>query len=171
MKLNSLGIDIQALDIGAADAESDIRLANYFVTTPQVRSALAFRRTHFLGRKGSGKSSLFGQLPRLAISQYPETRVVQLTPDQYAWGALKQYRELGLLPEQAHANAWKFTLAIEGAAALLDVDEQELDGDAREALRVLKTFVASNYGDQTISVYATASRLLKGLESFNLSAF
>jgi len=171
MKLSEVGLTLQTLDIGASDAESDVRLADYFVTTPQVRSALEFRRTHFLGRKGSGKSSLFSQLPRLVSDVHPQTKVIQITPDQYAWGTLRQYRELGLLPEQAHANAWKFTIALEGASALLNVNGDDLRQDARNALSTLKRFVRTNYGDQDVSLYATASRLLNGLESFNLEAF
>lgn len=171
MKLGGIAQTVGALDIGASDAEADFRLADYFVTTSQARSAVEFRRTHFLGRKGSGKSSLFSQLPRLLVDRYPGARVVKLTPDQYAWGALKQYRELGLLPDQAHANAWKLTIALEAASELLDVDEATLGSAAGAALGTLKLFVKENYGQNEVSIYATASRLLKGLESFNLSAF
>jgi hypothetical protein len=56
---------ISGLDLGGFDAESDRRLGEYFVKTRYVEEAIRGRRTIFLGRKGSGKSALFTQLPDL----------------------------------------------------------------------------------------------------------
>lgn len=172
MDLKDIGITVKDLDFGGLDAESDRRLADYFIDTPQVDQALSFRSAHFIGRKGSGKSSIFTQLPRLAADRYgPACRVSLMTPDQYAWGALRQYEERGLLPEQAHSNAWKFTIAVDAAAAALDAPTEMLDEDARKALEQIHSFVAKNFGADTPTPTATAKRLLKGLEAFNLEAF
>ncbi|WP_096366028.1 P-loop ATPase, Sll1717 family [Thiohalobacter thiocyanaticus] len=172
MRLEDLGITIKDLDFGGVDAESDRRLADYFIDTPQVDEALSFRSAHFIGRKGSGKSSIFTQLPRLAVERYgPGCRVSLMTPDQYAWGALRQYEERGLLPEQAHSNAWKFTIAVDAAAAALETPVDLHDENARKALEQIRTFVAKNFGDDAPTPTTTAQRLLKGLEAFNLEAF
>lgn len=172
MRLEDLGITIKGLDFGGVDAESDRRLADYFIDTPQVDEALSFRSAHFIGRKGSGKSSIFTQLPRLAENRYgPGCRVSLMTPDQYAWGALRQYEERGLLPEQAHSNAWKFTIAVDAAAAALEAPSSLLDDSARIALKQIRSFVAKNFGDVSPTPTATAQRLLKGLDAFNLEAF
>ena len=117
-RLEELALTVGDLEFGGIDAESDFGLDAYFVTTPYVRYALEGRRTQFLGRKGSGKSALFRQIPRLAAQQDANLVVIPLTPDQYAWSALKQYQEQGLLPEHAHTNAWKFTLVVEVTSAL-----------------------------------------------------
>jgi hypothetical protein len=147
MRLVDLDITVKDLDFGGVDAESDRRLADYFIDTPQVDEALGFRSAHFIGRKGSGKSSIFTQLPRLAADRYGEAcRVSLMTPDQYAWGALRQYEERGLLPEQAHSNAWKFTIAVDAAAAALEAPAELLDEDARKALEQIRGFVARNCG-------------------------
>lgn len=173
MKLHEAGKTLADVQLGAPDAEADKRLANYFLTTPHVEAALHLRRTLFLGRKGAGKSALFTQLPRLvAEAGHPNTKIILVTPDQYAWSALREYQEGGLLPEQAHANAWKFTLAIEAAAALAAVPEDSLrSADAIAALKQLKQFVKENYGDAAPSLIKTAGQLLKGIRSFNVSAF
>ena len=172
MDLKDLDITVKDLDFGGVDAESDHGLADYFIDTPQVDEALSFRSAHFIGRKGSGKSSIFTQLPRLAAARYgPACQVSLMTPDQYAWGALRQYEEQGLLPEQAHSNAWKFTIAVDAAAAALEAPTELLDEEARKALEQIRNFVAKNFGDDAPTPTATAKRLLKGLEAFNLEAF
>ena len=86
----SRGRTLADIDLGSVDAEADRRLSEYFVKTPYVESALAVRRSHYLGRKGSGKSALFSQLARLFQEKGIRTQVLQLTPDQYAWNALRQ---------------------------------------------------------------------------------
>lgn len=173
MNLQQVGKTLKDVQIGTPDAEADRRLASYFLRTPHVEAALQLRRTLFLGRKGAGKSALFTQLPRLiAEAGHQSTKVISVTPDQYAWNALRQYQEAGLLPEQAHANAWKFTLAIEAGAALTALAEDSLRSDlAMDALRRLKQFVRENYGDAAPSLVKTAGQLLKGIKSFNVSAF
>ena len=160
------------LDFGTVDAEADRRLGDYFINTPQVDQALSFRSAHFLGRKGSGKSAIFTQLPRLADDRYGnEAKVSLMTPDQYAWGALREYQEQGLLSEQAHTNAWKFTVAVDAAAALLDVPTERLNDSARKAVEQIRSFVADNFGASLPTPTITAKRLLKGLGAFNLEAF
>lgn len=173
MNLKDQGKTLASVQLGAPDAEADRRLAAYFLKTPYVDSALQLRRTLFLGRKGAGKSALFTQLPRLvAEAGFAETKVILVTPDQYAWNALREYKEAGILPEQAHANAWKFTLAIEVGAAMSGVAEETLkSADALAALKRLKQFVKENYGETSPSLLETAGQLLKGIKSFNVSAF
>lgn len=173
MNLQQAGKTLKDVQLGAPDAEADRRLATYFLNTPHVEAALQLRRTLFLGRKGAGKSALFTQFPRLVSEAgHKTTKVILVTPDQYAWSALRQYQEAGLLPEQAHANAWKFTLAIEAGAALAAIPEESLtSADAIAALKRLTQFVRENYGDTAPSILKTAGQILKGIKSFNLTAF
>lgn len=143
-QLDELGLRLKDVDLGGIDAESDFKLDEYFVTTPYVRSALSGRHTLFLGRKGSGKSALFRQLPRLVQDGGESARaVLTLTPDQYAWSALKQYREQGLLLEQAHTNAWKVTLAVEVAGKLLSLERDWL-AESEDACRTIRQFLTDN---------------------------
>jgi len=174
MDLEKAGLTLEDVDLGAGDAEADTRLADYFVKTPYVLTALNFRRKLLLGRKGAGKSALFSQLPSLikALPGAACTLVLKLTPDQYAWDALKTYSETGLTAEQAHGNAWKFTIAIEVAAAFVADESATYQTEvAVKAHERLKNFLQQNYGAVPPTVLTTAKRLLGGVKSFNLTAF
>ena len=172
MRLGDLKLTLADIDLGSVDAESDKRLGEYFVTTPQAKKAVQLRKSHFLGRKGAGKSALFSQLRSLFTKAgHTKVRIVSLTPDEYAWSALRRYKETGLLPEQAHANAWKFTIAVEVAAVLTNEPEALFHESTLPSLKRLKRFIAENYGGKPPDAVTTATRLLKGLETFNLEAF
>lgn len=173
MRLADIGKTFADVDLGAPDAEADKKLADYFVQTPYVDVALGLKRTLFLGRKGAGKSALFTQLPRLiANSVRIRTMVLNITPDQYAWGELLRYEEGGLLPEQAHANAWKFSIAVQIAVELTSLDYGVFDDvDERQAYERLKSFVSSNYQVKKPNIYDTARKILPGIKNLNFSAF
>jgi hypothetical protein len=169
MRLAEAGLAVRDIDLGGFDAESDHKLAEDFVRTPLVDEALTGRGHLFLGRKGSGKSALFRQLPALSkVAQGPS--MLAVTPDDYAWSALKAYREQGLAPEQAHTNAWKFTLAVELASYLIAL-ELSWSEKAFGQAAALKTFIERNFGKQRTRGLLPATSLLKGIESFDLSAF
>lgn len=162
---------LRDIDFGSADAESDERLGDYFVSTGYVNEALTGKKTIFLGRKGAGKTALFKQLPRLYREQGRDDLVViSMSPDAYAWGALKEYREQGILAEQAHTNAWKLTLAITIASELTSLS-RVWGHEARNAVKTLGQFLRENYGAQDVDLKNAATKLLTGLKSFNLSAF
>lgn len=52
--------------------------------------------------------------------------VIPITPDQYSWSVLKDYKESGILPEQAHTNAWRFTFL---SALIWKLNENRLISD------------------------------------------
>ena len=141
--------------------------ASHFVATGYVHEALTGKKTIFLGRKGAGKTALFKQLPRLYQEQgRADLVVIPMSPDAYAWGALKEYREQGILSEQAHTNAWKLTIASE-----LTSLERAWRGEAGKAVKTLGQFLRENYGGENVDLKSAATKLLTGLKSFNLSAF
>jgi hypothetical protein len=171
VSLATVGLKMRDVDIGSIDAESDRNLAEYFIRTPYVESALRGRQTLFLGRKGSGKSALFSQLPRLLEAEpASQSLVIPVTPDQYAWAKLRDYREQGILSEHAHTNVWKLTLLLEVAAHLSTVD-RKWSASAQEANDALKGFLDVNYGSTKPGLRKTAASVLKGLKGFNFSAF
>ena len=100
--------DLQKIDLGKDEAEQDSRLREYFLKTSNYENAFNGIKTIIIGRKGSGKSAIFSLLK----DELDEagTIVIPITPDQYSWSALKDYKEAGILPIQAHTNAWKLTL-------------------------------------------------------------
>jgi hypothetical protein len=100
--------DLTRIDLGKDEAEQDQRLREYFLKTSNYKNALVGTKTIVIGRKGSGKSAIF----TLMKSEIEDLGllVIPITPDQYSWSVLKDYQEKGILPEQAHTNAWKLTL-------------------------------------------------------------
>jgi hypothetical protein len=160
--------EINDLDLGASDAEGDHRLGEYFVTTPYVEEALSGRRTLFIGRKGAGKSALYVQFPVLIKKAGRTVEVVAITPDNYAWRALRDYKERGLSEQAAHRNAWKLTLAVQIASALVDLNYTP-QSNAEEAASVLRRFLEQNFGEPKLT-FGRAVRILDGIECFNLTA-
>lgn len=100
---------LSRIDLGNDEAEQDKYLAQYFLRTSSFKQVLSGRKSLVIGRKGSGKSAIF-ELVRSELENGGTTIVIPITPDQYSWSALRDYKEAGLLPEQAHTNAWKLTL-------------------------------------------------------------
>ncbi len=159
------------IELGSSDAESDDRLGDYFISTRYVQEALKGDKTIFLGRKGAGKTALFRQLPRLyRDTGRADLLAISMSPDAYAWGALKEYKEQGILAEQAHTNAWKLTLAITVASELTSTP-RPWTGEAELAIKTLTQFLQENYGGGAVDLKNAATKLLTGLKSFNLSAF
>jgi anti-anti-sigma factor len=162
---------LRDLDLGGFDAESDHLLSDRFVTTPYVREALTGRRTLFLGRKGSGKSALFRNLPALISDQESTPALsVPITPDAYAWGTLKQYEESGYSVEAAHRSAWKLTLAIQVASWLVQREDLGNDEGTKRAHGQLTHFLKDNYGTQAVD-FRRATRTLRNVRSIKISAF
>jgi hypothetical protein len=168
VRLSDSGLTLADIDLGGFDAESDRRLADYFVTTSYVADLIAGRGTLYLGRKGSGKSALFGQLPRLLPGDLP-IELVRLTPDQYAWAALSQYTEQGLIPEHAHSNAWKLTIVVEVAAAIASL-ERSWSPESSAFVDELRRFLSDNFGRIEASPTTRAVSIIKSLRHLNLSA-
>lgn len=113
--------DLTKIDLGKDEAEQDERLREYFLKTPNYKNALAGTKTIVIGRKGSGKSAIFILMGREL--EESGAIVIPVTPDQYSWSALKDYKEQGILPEQAHTNAWKLTLL---ASVVWQLNEKNL---------------------------------------------
>ncbi len=160
---------VKSIDLGSSDAESDDRLGEYFVTTPYVTEALSGRKTLFIGRKGSGKSALFREFPRLIGLEQPDLVTVSLTPDAYLWDALRGYREKGVSEAGAHRNAWKLTLAVNIASVLVE-QNYSAQSDAEAAADVLRRFLKDNFGDSALPKRG-ALKVLKGIRALNVSAF
>ncbi len=166
-----MAITLSDINFESADAESDDRLGEYFLATGYVREALTGKKTIFLGRKGAGKTALFRQLPELYRQEgRKELVTIPMSPDQYAWRALREYKEQGIRAEQAHTSAWKLTLAITIASEITSVDHGWSE-EAAKAVKTLGQFLRENYGGDQVDLKNAATKLLTGLKSFNLSAF
>ena len=113
--------DLNQIDLGNDEAEQDTRLEEYFLRTPFYKNAMNGSKTLVIGRKGSGKSAIFILTDKEI--QRAGNMVITITPDQYSWRALKDYKESGILPEQANTNAWRLTLL---SAIVWKLNEEKL---------------------------------------------
>lgn len=170
MNLSNTTKPLIDIELGGTDAESDPDLSEYFLTTPIIRTVFGNKKYIILGRKGSGKSSIFTQMPRIAAEENVSKSIVQLFPDDYAWKNLKDHNETGISKEHAHTNAWLFTIAIEVGLSLINLNV-DWNREASKALENFKTFLKATQPEATQSPLSRSTRLLSSLKSFNFNAF
>jgi hypothetical protein len=157
------GKTLSDVDLGSIDAESDRNLSEYFLKTQWALKAVSGRRTHVIGRKGSGKSAIFAQLATIDENR----RLVELiTPDQYSWAALKGYKEDTLTTEQAYKNAWAYTLAAVVALTISGSDHK-YSQKARDAFIPAHAFISDNYSGGKIG---PVTKRLSKLRAMNFQA-
>lgn len=99
---------IASVDFGRVDAESEDKLAEYFVDTGVLSRLKNGRKQYVIGRKGSGKTALFS----LANQEKLGHHVIRIDFADYAWESHKQIQEGGLSPESAFVASWKFTFLM-----------------------------------------------------------
>ncbi len=99
---------LQLLSFGEVDAESDARLADFFVDTGVMRRLGDGSRQFVIGRKGSGKTALFQQ----AQKELRGSHVISMEFSEYAWEQHKAVKELGLPAEGMYTASWVFTFLI-----------------------------------------------------------
>ena len=161
---------LRDVDFGELSAESDKDLERYFVVTRDVDHIVRGTASLILGRKGSGKSSLFTQLENAFGMRIEDVLVVRVTPDGYAWQTLKSFEQQGVPLESAHTNAWLVTLLMQVAFEACALDTSGWDAEARRDVSVLQGFVQANFGGATPSL-AQATRKLTQITSLDFSAF
>lgn len=125
--------DLDKIDLGNDEAEQDERLKEYFLKTRNYENALLGTKSIIIGRKGSGKSAIF----TLLEDELEESGVlvIPITPDQYSWNALRDYRESGIQELQAYTNAWKITLL---SAVVCKLNDAKLVSKSSELVEYYK---------------------------------
>lgn len=99
---------LNTLTFGEVDAESDTRLADFFVDTGVLKRLGDGSRQFVIGRKGSGKTALFQQ----AQTSLKANHIIPMEFSEYAWEQHKAVKELGLPAEGTYAASWTFTFLI-----------------------------------------------------------
>lgn len=81
---------IKTVSLGSTASENEFRdLANYYIDTPQYKTALEGRGRIVIGRKGSGKTAIFWRV-RDTLRENNNNLVVDLKPDGYQ---LRKFKE------------------------------------------------------------------------------
>lgn len=164
-------MELRELDFGAAAAESDDRLSEYFIDTPVAESIALDRIGLVVGRKGSGKTAIFrefdGVLQRHGLSAISTLR---LDLDDHAWRAFSDFEKLGLSTEHAATVSWELAILLQVAAMVGDADRTGWSRKAFDASVALKRFVQENFGEVNPQL-SDSSALIGNLQSLSLSAF
>ncbi len=154
---------LEQIDLGKDEAEQDARLHEYFLRTGYYRNALEGRKTLIIGRKGSGKSAIFILMQRELGNA--GKLVIPITPDQYAWTALKDYREKGILPEHAHTNSWKLTLLT---SIIWKLNERNLVGEdsrLREYYKYMQDAYVPSNDNWFHQIVSKGKQILSGVKT------
>jgi energy-coupling factor transporter ATP-binding protein EcfA2 len=159
--------DLKKINLGKDEAEQDERLKEYFLKTESYEKIRNGEKTIVLGRKGSGKSAIF----TLLEEEYSNKGdiVIQITPDQYSWGALKDYQEQGILPEQAHTNAWKLTLLSAIVWKLNEEGKINEDSKLKKYYEYMKDSFSPQKDNWFINLVKKVKKMLGGVKTQWLS--
>ncbi|WP_433436305.1 P-loop ATPase, Sll1717 family [Nonomuraea sp. CA-141351] len=162
---------LKDLRIGALAAESDEELFAYFVVTPDAETIVRERIGLVLGRKGSGKTALFRQGEEL-LQQFGlgHVSVIRLNMDDHAWGAFKDFKELGLSTEHAATVSWQLALLLQLAVALSGSQQHGWSAAARDDVKVLREFIRDNFGEIRPSL-AKSSKMIGQISALKVGAF
>ena len=155
--------DLAKIDLGKDEAEQDQRLREYFLKTTNYKNSLAGTKTIVIGRKGSGKSAIF-TLMRDELEE-SGTLVIPVTPDQYSWSALKEYQEKGILPVQAHTNAWKLTLLSSSVWKLNESGCIAADSKLIEYYKYMKDAYIPEQNNWFLNIVGKAKKILGGIKT------
>ncbi|GAA1626632.1 P-loop ATPase, Sll1717 family [Actinoplanes couchii] len=164
-------VQLKHLRIGSLAAESDEELFNYFVVTPDAETIVNERIGLVLGRKGSGKTALFRQgeelLREFGLS---EVNLIRLNMDDHAWGAFKDFKDLGLSSEHAATVSWQLALLLQLSIAAAAAPMEQWTKKAVDDIRVLHKFITDNFGEVRPDL-SKSSKLIGQISSLKVGAF
>ena len=98
--------NVAVVDFGRLDAEQDEKLLEYFIDTGSVQEV---RQGKYLivGRKGSGKTSIFAHLAGTL-----DGRIVEMDLDKYVFKAHKMMEDGGVQPPFAYTESWRAAITV-----------------------------------------------------------
>ncbi len=164
---------LNTIDLGGTDAESDDKLENDFFETDDVSVVIDGREFVLLGRKGSGKSSLFRQVPRLVTSAPWAplgVQVVNLSPDNYEWTRLTALEYPDMPKETLLTASWQISLYLQIADVVLN-DKWSLRARRSRAEAKLRRSVIRVFGKPRVgeSVFRRVVRILDSFSEGTIS--
>lgn len=109
MSINSeaAGVDnVAVVDFGRLDAEQDEKLLEYFIDTGSVQEVRDGKYL-IVGRKGSGKTSIFAHLAGTLSG-----RTVEMYLDKYVFKAHKMMEDSGVQAPFAFTESWRAAITV-----------------------------------------------------------
>lgn len=163
---HSSTVKIEDIELGGIDAEADYNLSTHFVKTHYASTLFSKRNECILGRKGSGKTALFTQMPSLA----PKGFIVSTKTPGNIWETLRKQEDTGIPNrDAAFVSAWTYVLSLLVAQAIVD-SKVSFHEETRTSLLPVRRFLEENFPTGASPIQAARS-FIKRIRSMSLSAF
>lgn len=133
-------------DFGGIDADADELLRSCFQSHPAYLQAKAHRRFLVVGRKGSGKTSIY---KKLITPERHDAFSFGYTFDDYPWSHHDLQAQNGVPEERRYVHSWKYLCLMGFSKILLNSDNsQPWSEESQEALAAIETFILDSYGSR-----------------------
>lgn len=130
------------VDFEHIEAERDPNLTLYFVETESFTRIFRGHKMYVIGRKGTGKSSIYSAIE--ALPKSADYSVAGLTFDDYPWQLHNKVKDETRSVDAAHITTWRFIILMELSKLILKEAEEE--NNKSEELQELAQFVHDAYG-------------------------
>jgi hypothetical protein len=130
-----------------ASAEADFELLRYFIKTPYLFQIIEGRWL-VLGRKGTGKTSIFEFLRQYPPIFNSHTATVALNFKDYPWPVHKLYKEDMEGELTAYQKSWHFLFATQALAQLIRIYDESstpLNSELKGAKKVMQNIFGSPF--------------------------
>jgi hypothetical protein len=129
-------------------AEADYDLLRYFIRTPYLFQITLEGRWLVLGRKGTGKTSIFEFLRQYSAIFNQQTSTVALNFKDYPWPIHKLYKEEMEGELTAYHKSWHFLCVTQALGQLIKTYEQggaKLNAELSNAKRIMEKLFGSPF--------------------------
>ncbi|HEV2224406.1 MAG TPA: hypothetical protein VGR84_15535 [Candidatus Acidoferrales bacterium] len=132
---------LERVDFEHIEAERDPNLIHYFLQTESFLRIFRGEKMFVIGRKGTGKSTIYSAIEASADSSTP---VAGLTFDDYPWALHNLVRDETKSADSTNTITWRYIILIELAKLLIEDARQS--GTSDDKMAELQRFVESAYG-------------------------
>jgi len=132
-------------DFGSIDAESDSKLLDYFIESPQLDALKSYRKGIVIGRKGSGKTAIYRYLLHIKNSSSSA-----LLFRDYPWKIHDKFVSQYASATESYINSWTFLFYIETIKVItknIDIFPEMI----KKEIRKCKKWLIKNWGSVSFS--------------------
>ena len=155
-------------NFGAIDADNDVLLLECFEDHEAFLQIKDRTRFLIVGRKGSGKTSIFKKMLRDKHHQY---FCFGHTFSDYPWHHHDLQARVGIPDSDKFTHSWKYLILLTASKIILNSDNSlSIDEESMDLMVRIEKFVVDSYGskDPDVTQIFTPSKTLKLKPSFEL---